>query len=609
MPITRRKLLQSTPALLAGFAKAEDASGLYFEPIEHNNDPALIVPAGYQISLVIQWGAPLSRSAPEFDVARQTGATQSQQFGYNCDHLEYFSLPDFSSKNSRSGILTVNHESTVSALIFPGYRSGSPTKDQVDAEMAAVGLSVVEVRRTSAGVWEYDDNSIYNRRITGETVFDITGPAAGDDMMKTSYDPAGRRVRGTWANCAGGRTPWGTALSGEEGAGGYFANRNSLPNGALKDLHTRYGVSAGASGRRWENFHDRMDAAKEPNEANRFGWVVEVDPYNPNTPPKKRTALGRMAHEGATCRVAADGRVTVYTGDDARFEYVYKFVTSKPWNPNNRSANADLLDEGTLYVARFNEDNSGDWLPLVWGQGPLTEANGFRSQAEVLIKTRLAADLLGATKMDRPEDIEASPVTGKVYIVCTSNNQRTATGTNAVNAANPRVNNLYGHILELVEVREDSAATAFRCNVFMLCGNPRVESHRPTYYGGYDQTRITPVANPDNLMFDSRGNMWIATDGMDDQFGVNDGLFGCPVEGAQRGFARLFLTVPPGAETTGPELTPDDATLFIAVQHPGEGGTLGGRVVSNWPFNSEPPRPGVIAITKASGASDARIGM
>ncbi|MBI3681829.1 MAG: PhoX family phosphatase [Acidobacteria bacterium] len=609
MKTTRRRFLYA-PLLLAGpRALAQQASsGLTFRGLEHNREPGFVVPEGYRLNLVIGWGDPLTAGAPSFDVNAQNGAAQSVQFGYNCDHLGYFPLPSGSDNSSR-GLLVVNHESSGTGLMFFSYVTATPTRDQVDAGLASVGLSVVEVERTPNG-WVYVQGSQFNRRVTGETVIEISGPAAGADWMKTSYDPAGTRVRGSWTNCAGGKTPWGTALSGEEGFTGYFGNLSQLPPGELRDLHTRYGMTAGATGRRWENYYSRFDIPREPNEGFRFGWVVELDPYDPSSPPKKRTALGRVKHEGAACRVAQDGRVAVYTGDDQAFERVYKFVTSRPWNPNNRAANRDLLDEGTLYVARFNEDGTGDWLPLIWGYGPLAPSRGFRNQADVLIHARLAADALGATRMDRPEDIEANPVTGKVYINCTSNTGRTASGPNGTDRANPRANNRHGHIIELVEAGDNSAATEFRWSIFMLCGKPNVREDQPTYYGGYDMSKVTPISTPDNLAFDNLGNMWIATDGMRSTgtFGVNDAVVACPVEGPERGYARMFCSVPPGAEPTGPEFTPDNETLFVSVQHPGEGGTLGGTVVSNWPGNSEPPRASVVAITKAAGAGERRIG-
>jgi secreted PhoX family phosphatase len=445
-------------------------------------------------------------------------------------------------------------------------------------------------------------NSRFNRRLTGFTPMDITGPAAGDMMMRTSADPTGRRVLGTLNNCAGGNTPWGTVLTAEENFNQYFANVNAMPDGQLKTAHQRYGVPGGASGRRWEAFHDRFDCAKEPNEPNRFGWIVEIDPYDPNFVPKKRTALGRTKHEAGTCAIAPGGQVAVYSGDDERFDYLYKFVTANRYSATDRAANLNLLDEGTLHVARFDANGTGVWMPLVFGQGPLTAANGWRNQADVLIRCRQAGDALGATRMDRPEDVEVNPVTGKVYMALTNNTNRTAA---QVDRANPRASNRNGHVIEIVESGNDHAATTFRWEIFMLCGLPTSED---TYFAGFDKSQVSAISCPDNVVFDSRGNLWIGTDGMEGTLRFNDTVYSCPTEGPNRGRLRAFLSVPSGAEVCGPEMTPDSTTLFVAIQHPGEGGTFGGTVVSNWPFGSQPPRPGVIAVTKKRGMGPTHIG-
>ncbi len=335
--------------------------------------------------------------------------------------------------------------------------------------------------------------------------------------------------------------------------------------------------------------------SREPNEPFRFGWVVEVDPYDPTFVPRKRTALGRFRHEGATVVVARDGRVVVYSGDDARFEYVYKFVSSKPYRPTDRDHNLTLLDEGTLYVAKFHPDGTGEWLPLVFGHGPLTPENGFHSQADVLLNTRGAADLLGATKMDRPEDIEASPVTGTVYVVCTNNTRRTAS---QVDPANPRPINRHGHVLELFEAGGDHAATHFRWQIFLLCGNPRDPD---TYFAGYPKEKVSPISCPDNIVFDRAGNLWIATDGQPRTLGYNDALHVVPVAGPERGRVRQFLSGPIGCEICGPEFTPDFRTLFVAIQHPGEGSPLA-QTPSRWPDGVLPPRPSVVAVRHREGS-------
>jgi hypothetical protein len=588
--------IAATGALAAQPAAAA-TTGLTFKPIQLTKKADFIdVPEGYDAGLVIAWGNPVTANAPEFDPMRQTGATQSQQFGYNCDMVTYHSLPSWNSTNSRRGLLCVNHEYTDPVAMFPAY--GTPTKDQVDAEIAAHGVSVVEVEEFF-GVWQYNANSGYNRRITGETEMLITGPAAGDPLMQTSADRTGTRVRGTLNNCAGGQTPWGTYLTSEENFNQYFANRNSMAAGVNRDNMARLGTTGGASARRWESFYDRFDQAKEPNEANRFGWTVEIDPYDPNSMPKKRTSMGRCKHECATTTIAQNGQVVVYTGDDERFDYVYKFVTAGVFNRENRAANMDLLDNGVCYVAKFNADGTGVWLPVVHGQGPLTVANGWRNQADVLIRMRQAGDALGATRMDRPEDVEVNPVTGIVYIACTNNTQRGVGAGAGPDAANPRANNRSGHIIEIKEAGNDHTRTTFNWGIFMLCGDPD-DKTQGTYFAGAPREKVSPIGAPDMLAFDNQGNLWIGTDGMQSAIGWQDALYACVTEGPERGTLLPFMNMPIGAETCGPAFTPDNETLFVAVQHPGEGGTFAAPT-SNWPYGTGIPRPGIVFVKKSWG--------
>jgi secreted PhoX family phosphatase len=348
----------------------------------------------------------------------------------------------------------------------------------------------------------------------------------------------------------------------------------------------------------WGRDHARFDLAKEPNEPNRFGWVVEIDPYDAQSTPVKHTALGRMAHEGATVIVAKDGRPVVYMGDDARFEYLYKFVAAGRVDPQNRRANLGLLDSGTLSVARFRDDGTGEWLPLVHGQGALTETNGFRSPAEVVIGARRAADLVGATKMDRPEDVEPNWKTGKVYAVMTGNENRKP---EQVDKANPRAGVKFGHIIELVEDGGDHTAARFRWEMFILAGDPKNTSHQASYQG---RTDVDPFGMPDNLAFDDAGRMWVATDGNDDTLGPNDGVWVVETEGPERGRARQFLSGPMGAEICGPAFTPDNRTLFVAIQHPGlTDGATDAQPGSRFPdYRPDmPPRPSLIAVYRADG--------
>lgn len=561
--------------------------------------PDIVVAVGHQWAPLLKWGDPIRANGPAWDPEHQTAEKQAQQVGYNCDFIGWHPLP-FNGRSPR-GLLWVNHEYTNPELMFAGYDADNPTREQVDVELEAHGGTVVELRPQPGdgpGPMEVVLTSRYNRRITGTTPMRLSGPAAGHDWMKTAEDPDGATVIGTLNNCAGGFTPWGTVLTCEENFHQYFANLSGLnPDDPRYAVHARYGMPTGASERKWERFYPRFDIGQEPNEAFRFGWVVEVDPYDPESVPVKRTALGRFRHEGATFGVSPSGRVAFYSGDDQRFEYIYKFVSDERWKPGRRNANRDLLDKGTLYVAKFNEDGTGTWLPLVYGYGPLTEANGFTSQGDVLIKTRLAADALGATKMDRPEDIQQNPVTKKVYVALTNNTQRGNTGQPPADAANPRPGNRHGHILEITEENDDCAATTFTWNVFILCGDPTDES---TYFAGFPKELVSPISSPDNVNFDLDGNLWISTDGAPSGLNIADGLYSVPTEGPERGFLKQFLSVVAGAECASFEFTRDNRHLFVSVQHPGEGGTVEDPV-STWPDGQPYPRPTVIQVWATNG--------
>jgi secreted PhoX family phosphatase len=579
-------------------AAAQDTKfALTFKPVGPSKGlPDPLLADGYTEAILLSWGDPILPDAPAFDPANLSAAAQSKQFGYNNDYVGFLPVP-FGSGRADLGLLVVNHEYTNEELMFPNWTPETTTKEIVDIALAAHGMSIVQVRNVD-GRWVYDRDAGANRRITGTTPIAITGPAAGADWLKTRDDPTGTRVLGTLNNCAGGITPWGTVVSGEENFNQYFGNAKFLKDDdPRKAVHKRYGIPTDASERRWEDFYRRFNVPDEPNEPFRFGWAVEVDPYDPGSTPKKRTALGRTKHEAVTFVVAPGGQVVGYMGDDERFDYVYKFVTAGRYNPADRAANMDLLDAGTLYVAVFRDDGTGEWRPLVFGQGPLTPENGFTSQADVLIKTRLAADKLGATKMDRPEDVEVNPVNRKVYAVMTNNTQRGAAGRPGTDRANPRANNRSGHIIEITEANNDHAATTFTWDIFLLAGDPADES---TYFAGYPKDRVSPIAAPDNVAFDRAGHLWIATDGQFSALKNNDGFYAVPVEGSERGYLRQFYATVPGAEICGPEFTPDNTTVFLAIQHPGEGGTYA-EPLSTWPGTAPIPRPSVIAIQAAAG--------
>ncbi len=585
-------------------AKAQTGAQFSFTEVEAGVDETHHVAEGYDADVLLRWGDGLFPDSPEFDPTAQTPEAQARQFGYNNDYVGYIPIDG----SSEHGLLVVNHEYTNEHLMFPGIVTIADGKvevapaDQkrVDIEMAAHGGTIVEIRK-EGGKWQVVRDGAKNRRITAMTEMEVTGPAAGHDRLKTSADATGRKVLGTINNCAGGVTPWGTYIMAEENFHGYFMGE--LPEGHPEAAnYERYGVPEGSYA--WGNFHDRFDVSKEPNEPNRFGWVVEVDVEDPNSVPKKRTALGRFKHEGADNIVAPDGRVVFYLGDDERFDYVYKFVTAGAYNPDDRAANMDLLDEGTLYVAKFEDDGTMNWLPLTFGEGPLTAENGFQSQADVLIETRKAADLLGATPMDRPEDIGPNGDNGRVYVMLTNNTKR-----KEANSANPRVDNAFGHIIEIAEEGGDFAATTGRWEILVKCGDPSVAEVGATF--STETTKNGWFGMPDNCAIDTDGRLWVSTDGLSPKQGRTDGLFAVDTSG-DLATSKLFFRVPVGAEMCGPLPTPDLATFFVAVQHPADGGDDWegfGRpsyyedLSTRWPdFRDDMPvRPSVLAITKQGG--------
>ncbi|MFN0070236.1 MAG: PhoX family protein [Chloroflexota bacterium] len=578
---------------------AAQTGALTFNPVPLSTSDEIVTAAGFKSKVLLRWGDPVISGGAAFNPNTVSAAAQASQFGYNNDFLMFMPLP-LGSSTAHHGVLWVNHEYTNPELMFPGYdkKSPQPTREMVDVELAAHGGSIVEVARSESGEWSVRPDSNLNRRLTGMTPVTFTGPVVGHDWLKTTEDPTGMTVMGTLNNCGGGETPWGTILTAEENFHQYFGNVNGLPDSdPRKAVHTRYRLPTGESERRWETHYNRFDVSKEPNEPFRYGYVVEVDVYDPASTPRKHTALGRFLHEAATTVIAPNGKAVVYSGDDERFESVYKFVSAGTYNPNDRAANMNLLSEGTLYAAKFNDDGTGEWLPLVYGQGPLNEANGFTSQADVLLKTRMAAALVGATKMDRPEDIETNPVNGKLYMAMTNNNQRGEAGRPATDNANPRTDNRWGHIIEAEEAGKDATATMFNWNIFMLCGETTNES---SYFAGYPKDQVSSIAAPDNIAFDKMGNLWIATDGQPSAIKANDGIYAVPTVGPQRGFVRQFMSSVIGAEMASLAFNTDSTALFVSVQHPGEGGTLEAPT-SKWPDAGQPPRPSVVVAWSETG--------
>ncbi|MCX2713576.1 PhoX family protein [Mycolicibacterium sp. J2] len=589
--------------------QGQPPAGMRFDSVAPNTEDAVVVPAGYQQRVVIAWGDPVLPGAPVFDINRQRGAAQRQQFGFNNDFAALLPI-----RGASGGYLLVsNHEYVSPQFMFHGYDADAPTREQFDVETAAVGLSVVEVERGPQGGLR-PVMGRYNRRITADTPFTLTGPAAGAPAVRTAADPAGRTVIGTFANCSGGVTPWGTILSGEENFHTYFGAAAGTPP-ADPDRFKRYGVLTEPSELRWENFDPRFDLAKTPTEVNRFGYVIEINPWDPASTPVKHSALGRFKHEAANVYVTGDGTVVVYTGDDERFDYMYKFVSDKKIEPDNMAHNMTLLDEGTLYVAKLSSDipadqidgsgklpakgtfaGTGTWIPLLHS-GPAGTAEslveGF-SAPDVAVFTRLAADKAGATKMDRPEDFEANPENGKLYVALTNNDKRGADGKAKPDAANPRSENKNGQVLEITD---DHAGTTFTWDLLLVCGDPAAAD---TYYGGFDKTKVSPISCPDNVAFDGHGNLWISTDG--NALDSNDGLFAVALDGDRRGETKQFLTVPVGAETCGPVITDD--LITVSVQHPGEGDDHSlDNPLSHWPDGgTAPARPAVVAVWRDGGA-------
>jgi uncharacterized protein len=598
------------PATAAGRAPRPmaDVSGVPFIPVAPNIRDSVTVPPRFGHHVVISWGDRVLPDAPRFDVMHQTPEGAAQQFGYNNDYLGVVPL------SRRRALLVVNHEFTNEELMFPPDVYDEDTVKRI--AMASHGMSVVEIRRDSArtGAWHKVParRATRNRRITAHTLFRITGPAAGDPRLRTSADPAGRHVLGTINNCSGGTTPWGTVLSGEENFGAYFdASGEVDPTYAAS--YERYQVGRAGRPRAWRTVDPRFDLTLEPHEPFRFGWIVEVDPHRPGSTPRKRTMLGRLNHEGANIAVGRSGRVAAYMGDDERGDYLYKFVSREAIDRGGdraaRRHNMTLLDHGTLYVAELTGDGTDDgvfdgtgrWIPLT--SDTRSHVPGW-SVADVLIDTRLAADAVGATQMDRPEDVEPNPVNHKVYASLTNNGQRgrafPADEANPVTSSMVRetldaplteaAGNRHGYVLELTERKDRPTAKRFRWRLLLVCGDPEAPE---TYFAGFPKDQVSPISCPDNLTFDTEGNLWVATD--NNGLGSNDGFFKVPVRGAERGHVQQFLTVPVGAECTGPLITRDGRSIFVSVQHPGEvDGSTFDQPASTWPHTHPFPRPSVI---------------
>ena len=594
-------------APLAGCATSGPAGTplLGFKSVPVSTADTVTVPEGYSVQVFAAWGEPvgLQGDTPAFSAdASNTAAQQEAQLGMHHDGIHWFRHP-LTPDSSQAGLLVMNHEYTDDGLLHPDGMA-TWTAAKVRKAQAAHGVSIIEVANkgtASAPQWAIFSPSPWARRITANTPMAFGGPAAGHALLQTQSDPKGMRPLGTLNNCASGITPWGTYLTCEENFINYFKGPDQ-PSAHERRWGLRKGDPAGY---RWHEHDARFDATKHPNEPNRFGWVVEIDPYNPSSTPVKRTALGRAAHEGATTTLTKDGRAVVYMGEDARFEYIYKFVSRDKVKPGGFAANSTLLDHGSLWVAKFDDHGKGRWIELKHGSGPLNEAAGFADQGAVLIKTRQASDLLGATKMDRPEWIDIDKQ-GWVYCTLTNNSNRGGDKQPSVDAANPRANNTMGHIIRWKEDGDFDAAT-FQWNHFVLAGDPANE--RAEAKGN---VKGDAFACPDGLWTDARGVLWIQCDMSTSAMGKGDlaklGNNAMLAADPSTGDIRRFLVGPAGCEITGATATPDGRTMFVNIQHPGESPSERSdpatpRKISNWPdFNaSGRPRSATVVIRKNDG--------
>ncbi len=595
--ISRRTFLQgmcttsTTLAFTNDVIGANTNSSLSFSEIAHGLDENLHIPEDYSVQVLLKWGDSLFSNTDEFNPYDQSATSQLTRFGYNNDFVAYMPIGK-SNNSSTHGLLIVNHEYVNSSLMHPG--SPHPfelSREQVDTEMAAHGLSIVEVQK-KAKTWKVNYRTQYNRRITPLTSMQLAGPARGHPRVKTKFSPKGEICLGTFGNCAGSITPWGTVLTAEENIQTYFIGKAKNTN--EYESYKRFGLLGSKTALSvWGKYHPPWNLNHHPQAAMHAGWVVEFDPYDPNFVPIKRTALGRCKHEGCGVHINKDGRVVIYMGDDQIFEYVYRFVSKNKYQAGQQKHNLSLLDEGELAVAEFTDQGSIIWHPLKYGSRPHTKENGFNSQADVVLDLRKAADLVGATPMDRPEEIKVSPKSGNVFAVLTNNFKRDPLRTDA---ANPRALNRHGHILELIPPQQDHSAREYKWEVFILAGDPQSKLDRAYYHSQISENGW--FSNPDNCSFDENGNLWIATDGFN-RSGKADGIWISATEGKNKALSKQFLRAPIGAEICSPCFTPDQKTMFCSVQHPGDDSSFD-QPSTRWPDFDEqlPPRPSVIAVQR-----------
>ena len=589
--ISRRRFVAGGTAAFVASAlppgTATASSRFEFEPVATNTRDTVTVPTGYRWHVVARWGDPLWSDGVPFDPqTRGTGASQERAIGDNNDGMALF-------RSGGRNILAVNNEYVNLDIICGNRASGKPeTADDLRKTKAAHGVSVMEIAQAN-GRWGVVTDSPFNRRITAETPMAITGAARGHALLRTEADPGGIRAKGTWNNCGNGRTPWGTYLACEENFNVYFASSDDSFErpAALK----RYGIHMkDRYGYGWARGDERFDIAKHPNEPNRAGYIVEIDPLRPDSTPKKRTALGRFKHETAELVIAESGRVVVYMGDDERGEFLYRFVSDGLYVEGGD--NSDLLDSGRLFAAKFDDDMTGRWIELT------PAATSMNSEAEICIHTRLAASAVGATTMDRPEWVAAHPKKAEIYCALTNNKHRGKKPNKGgdptpVGGPNPREANRYGQIVRWAPDGGDHESDRFRWDLYVLAGNPAV--HLDAYAGSKNIDAGNMFSSPDGLAFDSNGLLWIQTDGNYKNksdfagMGNNQMLIGNP----ETGEIRRFLVGPRECEVTGTAWSADRKTLFVGIQHPGERGGS-----SHFPGGGDTvPRSSIVAITRDDG--------
>jgi uncharacterized protein len=657
---------------------------LSFTAVAKGLADTVVVPAGYAASVLYRLGDPIAAGVPAYkNDGTDAANTYDKRAGDHHDGMHYFGMNaagQYDAKSSTRALLVMNHEAITPAFLHPtgvtstgsGATQVRTVPDEVLKEFYVHGVSVIEINRDAAGKWSYKQDSSFNRRVHTLTEMELAGPAAKSSFMITKYSPDGSKTRGTVNNCANGYTPWGTYLTCEENWAGYFRRITATdnPKRSAKELASfaRYGVQG--NGRElWatvtpdtpDNLYGRWNAEllgtstdgsdDYRNAANTYGWVVEIDPFNVTSIPKKRTALGRFAHEGAMLGPVAAGKPLVwYMGCDSRNEYIYKYVSTAVWDPADANkglaAGDKYLDNGKLYVAKFNADGTGQWLELNFGVGNVTASNAayaFANQADVLVNARLAADAQGATKMDRPEWGAVNPKNGEVYVTLTNNNSTLRTVANA-DAANPRVyndprttgtaqrGNPNGHIIRWKENGSDVAATGFAWDVFLFGARAGAD---PANVNLSALTDTNDFSSPDGLWFSQAnpGLLWIETDdgaytdvtncmllaaipgtvgdGAKKTVVASDGTNSKNVDtyvGKPLGDANLkrFLVGPKDCEITGIDESPDGTAVFVNIQHPGEDTSAtdfaAGVYTSNWPDGGPSrPRTATIVITRDGG--------